>query len=59
MQNDFSVQFDELFKKAWEEDMTEYVEDGLYNLHADIMFHVLLCVKYDLMYTDLIISFAC
>nr|GLL30960.1 DExH-box ATP-dependent RNA helicase DExH11 isoform X2 [Ipomoea trifida] len=26
--NDFSVQFDELFKKAWEEDMTEYVEDG-------------------------------
>ncbi|CAH9094222.1 unnamed protein product [Cuscuta europaea] len=26
--NELSVQFDDLFKKAWEEDITEYLEDG-------------------------------
>ena len=31
MQNDLSVQFDDLFKKAWEEDVAEFVRDGLYN----------------------------
>lgn len=28
LQTELSVQFDDLFKKAWEEDVTELVEDG-------------------------------
>lgn len=30
LQNELSVQFDDLIKKAWEEDVTEFVEDGIY-----------------------------
>ncbi|XP_057484294.1 DExH-box ATP-dependent RNA helicase DExH11-like [Actinidia eriantha] len=31
--NELSVQFDESFKKAWEEDVAEFLRDGLYNLY--------------------------
>lgn len=30
MQSELSVQFDDLFKKAWEEDVTEFDGDGMY-----------------------------
>lgn len=35
LQNELSVQFDDLFKKAWEEDVTEFEKVGMY-LHAYI-----------------------
>lgn len=31
LQSDMSVQFDDLFKRAWEEDASEYAEDGVWN----------------------------
>lgn len=37
LQNALSVQFDDLFKKAWEEDVTELTADGLYDQHFDIL----------------------
>lgn len=40
MQNELYVQFDDLFKKAWEEDVTEFVGEGLYCLCSDILDHV-------------------
>lgn len=36
MQNELSVQFDDLFKKAWEEDVAEFEKDGMSSLHVDI-----------------------
>lgn len=32
LQNELSVQFDDLFKKAWEEDVPEIEKDGMYYL---------------------------
>lgn len=32
LQNELSVQFDDLFKKAWEEDVPEIEKDGMYCL---------------------------
>ncbi|KAM6578144.1 hypothetical protein CsatB_029981 [Cannabis sativa] len=34
-QTELSVQFDDLFKKAWEEDITEFVEDGTESIHSE------------------------
>ncbi|KAH9661749.1 DExH-box ATP-dependent RNA helicase DExH11 [Citrus sinensis] len=34
--NELSVQFDDLFKKAWEEDVAEFEKDGMSSLHVDI-----------------------
>lgn len=42
LQNEFSVQFDDLFKKAWEEDVIESVGDGLYAFHVDFLIYALL-----------------
>lgn len=36
MQNELSVQFDDLFQKAWEEDVAEFEKDGMCFLHVDI-----------------------
>lgn len=38
MQVELSVQFDDLFKKAWEEDVTESVEDGIYAILLQSIF---------------------
>ncbi len=38
MQGELSVQFDDLFTKAWEEDVVPESEvDGMYDLHFDIL----------------------
>ncbi|XP_062085110.1 DExH-box ATP-dependent RNA helicase DExH11 isoform X2 [Humulus lupulus] len=34
-QTELSVQFDDLFKKAWEEDITEFVEDGMESVNSE------------------------
>lgn len=39
MQGELSVQFDDLFMKAWEDNIVpEYEGDGMYDLHFDILF---------------------
>ncbi|KAF7121388.1 hypothetical protein RHSIM_Rhsim13G0073900 [Rhododendron simsii] len=38
--NELYVQFDDLFKKAWEEDVTQFVGEGLYDLSSDILDHI-------------------
>lgn len=39
MQGELSVQFDDLFQKAWEEDVVlESEGDGMYDLHFVILF---------------------
>jgi hypothetical protein len=35
LQNELSLQFDDLFKKAWEEDAADYSGEGLYSLCAN------------------------
>ena len=32
MQSELSVQFDDLFKKAWDEDVVEFEGDGMYSM---------------------------
>lgn len=45
LQTELSVQFDDLFKKAWEEDVVEFTGDGLYDLHLHILVLCTLCLK--------------
>lgn len=33
LQNELSVQFDDLFKKAWEDDVMNFDEDGLSSMY--------------------------
>ena len=38
LQSELSVQFDDLFKKAWEEDdVAEYEGDGMYHMHVCVL----------------------
>jgi len=46
LQNEFSVQFDDLFKKAWEEDVGEFARDGLYDLHYNILASMFESIEY-------------
>lgn len=53
LQSELSVQFDDLFKKAWQEDVTEFVGDGLYYLETSFNFLCFLCLKSDFIVKDL------
>lgn len=37
MQTELSVQFDDLFNKAWEDDVIKFMEDGLNYLQTNIL----------------------
>jgi hypothetical protein len=38
LQSELSVQIDDLFKKAWEEDdVAEYEGDGMYHMHFRVL----------------------
>lgn len=37
LQNELSVQFDDLFKKAWDDDVMKFVEDGLSSVYINIL----------------------
>lgn len=32
LQSELSIQFDDLFKKAWDEDFTDFKREGIYDL---------------------------
>lgn len=46
LQTGLSVQFDDLFKKAWEEDVAELEKDGMCSPHLEFSLWVDLYVKY-------------
>lgn len=43
LQSELSLQFDDLFKKAWEEDVTEFERDGMHDSHCFIFFCAYAC----------------
>lgn len=47
------MQFDDLFKKAWQEDVSEFVGDGLYYLETSFNCFMFLVFKSDFIVKDL------
>lgn len=37
LQNEISVQFDDLFNKAWEDDVMKFMEDGMCSVQINIL----------------------